>query len=77
MNKILLQSSNQQLWPVIDFAKERTMLADDTEKVLRSAEQYGLKLLISVARSSSMKPVSYSRHYPSIEYFKEIIPSGN
>ena len=50
------------------------MLADDTEKVLLSAERYGMGELIFVARSSSRKSVKYSQKYPSIEYFKELIP---
>ncbi len=59
---------------LIGFEKKRTLLADDTEKVLMSAEKYGMGLLIFVARSSSRKPVQYSQKYPSIEYFKELIP---
>lgn len=58
---------------MLGYNKEKTMLADDTEKVLKSAEQYGMGRLIFVARSSSMKPVEYSKNYPSIEYFKELI----
>ncbi|MDW7773288.1 MAG: HAD hydrolase-like protein [Desulfobulbaceae bacterium] len=58
---------------VLGFDRKRTLLADDTEKVLRSAEQYGIGLLIFVARSSSRKPVCYSRRYPSIHYFKELM----
>lgn len=63
----------EQLEKMIGFDKKRTMLADDTEKVLLSAEHYGMGVLIYVARSSSRKPVQYSRKYPSIEYFKELI----
>ncbi len=59
---------------ILSFEKSRTLLADDTEKVLLSAEQYGMGLLIFVARPSSRKPVQYSTRYPSIEYFKELIP---
>ena len=59
---------------MLGFEKKRTMFADDTEKVLLSAEQYGMGFLIFVARSSSRKPVQYSQRYPSIVYFKELIP---
>jgi len=62
------------LQKMLGFVKSRTMLADDTEKVLLSAEHYGMGQLIFVARSSSRKPVQYSPKYPSIEYFKELIP---
>jgi len=64
----------KELERMLGYDKKRTMLADDTEKVLRSAEQYGLGLLIFVARSSSRKPVHHSRHYQSIEYFSELMP---
>jgi len=58
----------------LGFDRRRTMLADDTEKVLLSAERYGMGRLIYVARSSSRQPVRYSARYPSIEYFIELIP---
>ena len=59
---------------ILGYDPKRTLLADDTEKVLRSAEEYGLGYLIYVARSSSRQPVRYSEKYPSIDYFKELIP---
>ena len=65
----------QRLEEKLGFEKASTMLADDTEKVLRSAEEYGIGHLIFVARPSSMKPVAYSTRYPSIEYFNELITS--
>lgn len=64
----------EKLQQKLHFDKVRTMLADDTEKVLESARQYGIAQLIFVARSSSRKPVLYSKKFPSIEYFIELIP---
>ena len=73
-----MAKEDEQYWrnleKIIGYDKNRTMLADDTEKVLLSAERYGIGVLIFVARSSSRKPVQYSLKYPSIEYFKELIP---
>lgn len=64
-------------WPrlqeMLGFLPERTLLADDTEKVLRVAETFGLGYLIHIARSSSRRPTCYSTRYPSIDYFKELI----
>ena len=72
-----MAKEEQQFWGqlqnMIGFDKNRTMLADDTEKVLLSAEHYGMEVLIYVARSSSRKPAQYSQQYPSIEYFNELI----
>lgn len=67
----------EKLEKLLGFAKSSTMLADDTEKVLRSAEKYGMGLLVYVARPSSMKGVKYSSRYPSIEYFNELLPENN
>ncbi len=64
----------QRLEAMLGFSPKHTLLADDTEKVLRSADTYGMRYLIYVARSSSMQPVCYSEKYPSIDYFKELMP---
>ncbi len=64
----------QRLEDKLGFDKTRTLLADDTEKVLKSAENYGMKNLIYVAKPSSRKQVCYSAHYPAIDFFKELIP---
>ncbi|MEA2115303.1 MAG: HAD hydrolase-like protein [Thermodesulfobacteriota bacterium] len=64
----------RRLEGILGYDPKRTLLADDTEKVLSSADEYGLGYLIYVARSSSRQPVRYSEKYPSIDYFKELIP---
>jgi len=69
---------NKKFWSRLEqtlhFDKKRTLLADDTEKVLQAAKAFGIEHLIYVARPSSRKQVRYSAHYPSIEFFKELIP---
>jgi 5'-nucleotidase len=62
-----------KLQKILNFDKERTLLAEDTAKVLSSAKIYGIKELIYVARPSSRLPVSYSPEFASIVYFKELI----
>lgn len=62
----------QKLRELLDFDPERSLLADDTEKVLRVADEYGLGHLIHIARSSSRRIPCYSARYPSIDYFKEL-----
>lgn len=64
----------RRLEEMLGYNPERTLLADDTEKVLHSADDYGMGHLIYVARSSSMQPVRYSEKYPAIDYFKELMP---
>ncbi len=79
--EIGLAKENEQFWhrleETLGFDKGRTLLADDTEKVLDAARAYGMGHLIFVARPSSRKQVRYSEHYPAIEFFKELIPKTN
>lgn len=66
-------------WPLlqnlIHFDRKRTLFADDTERVLHSADGFGFGYLIFVARPSSKAPVEHSTRFSSIEYFKELIPA--
>ncbi|RUM34588.1 MAG: haloacid dehalogenase [Desulfobulbus sp.] len=64
-----------RLQEILSYDPRTTLLADDTEKVLRSAASINIAHLIFVARSSSRQPVRYSPDYPSIDFFKELIPS--
>ncbi len=63
----------EKLQGMLQFDKSRTLLADDTEKVLHSANQYGMGFLLSVARPSTRLPVAYSQNYPSVAFFNELI----
>lgn len=63
----------EELKKILYFDSSRTLFADDTEKVLLSAELHGIKELIYVARPSSRKPVAFSKKFPSIVYFNELI----
>ncbi|HWH70292.1 MAG TPA: hypothetical protein VNT26_12980, partial [Candidatus Sulfotelmatobacter sp.] len=62
-----------KLKEILPYDRERTMLADDTEPVLDSANRHGIRHLIYVARPSSRADIRYSAAYPSIVYFKELI----
>ncbi|ADH86682.1 HAD family hydrolase [Desulfurivibrio alkaliphilus] len=77
--EIGLAKEETDFWPRLErslnYDKERTMLVDDTERVLDAANTHGLGQLIHVARASSRAPRIYSRKYPSIIYFSELIPS--
>ncbi len=63
----------EKLETLLQFDKNRSLLADDTAKVLHSASQYGMGFLVFVARPSSRIPVKYSPDFPSIVYFNELI----
>nr|WP_321465392.1 HAD family hydrolase [uncultured Desulfobulbus sp.] len=64
----------ERLETLLGYDKRRTVLVDDTEKVLFTAKEHGLAYLLFVARPSSRQRVQYSCHFPSIEYFKELMP---
>ncbi|OGR00244.1 MAG: haloacid dehalogenase [Deltaproteobacteria bacterium RIFOXYD12_FULL_50_9] len=63
----------QRLEDLLKFNPARTLLADDTEKVLNAAADYGLAGLVFVAKPSSQRPIVLSAQYPSIVYFKELM----
>jgi HAD superfamily hydrolase (TIGR01509 family) len=58
----------------ISFDPERTLLGEDTEAVLVSAADYGIRYLVHVARSSSARPAKHSGRFYSIETFREVMP---
>jgi putative hydrolase of the HAD superfamily len=62
-----------KLEEILNYDRKRTLLADDTAKVLRSAKAYQMGFLIFVARPSSRLPVRYSHEFPSIVTFDELI----
>ena len=59
---------------VVPFDPERTLLGEDTEAVLRSASEYGIRYLVFIANSSSAKPAKDSNTFFSIRDFGEITP---
>jgi len=63
----------EKLEKMLALDKDKCLLADDNEQVLESAGKYGIKQLIFVAKSSSTKPVSYSKKFASIIFFKELM----
>ncbi len=63
-----------RLRAMLNYDPKRTLLVDDTEKVLFTAREHGLGYLLFVARPSSRQRVQYSCNFPSIEYFKELLP---
>jgi len=62
-----------RLESLLGFDKQRTLLADDNENVLQAAQTYDMEVLIFVARPSSRAKILYSKKFPSIVYFKELI----
>ena len=63
-----------ELRKIIPFDPEKTFLGEDTEAVLLSAAQYGIRYLVHVGRSSSKRPATVSDRFYSIETFAQIMP---
>ncbi|MBU0674822.1 MAG: HAD hydrolase-like protein [Proteobacteria bacterium] len=64
----------EKLGGIIPYDPDHALLADDTEAVLASAQLFGIRELIYVARPSSRKSPEPSLNFRSIHYFSELIP---
>ena len=63
----------QYLGKVIDYNPRTTLLADDTEAVLQAAQMANIRWLVFIARPSSSIPPIFSKAFPSILYFRELM----
>lgn len=57
----------------LPYDKNRILFADDTEKVLHSAAEYGIRHLVHIAKPSSRLNPRHSLHFPSIVSFAELM----
>ncbi|CAG0899799.1 unnamed protein product [Cyprideis torosa] len=64
----------EKLGQRLDFTPSRTMLADDTKKVLAAAGEYGIAHLVHIAKPSSRQPLLRAEDFFSIAAFDEILP---
>lgn len=60
----------------ISYDPSRTLLGEDSETNLSTAERFGISYLIYISRFSSTIQPSASRRFASIEYFSSLIPPG-
>lgn len=63
----------QRLHHFLPHRKERTLLVDDSEKVLSAAAAYGIGHLLHIAKPSSLLPATPSCRFPSILSFVELL----
>jgi HAD superfamily hydrolase (TIGR01509 family) len=72
-----LPKEDSRFWKALDdkigFDGNRTLLAEDSEANLKSAEEAGIRHLIFVARPSTRDPIRPSSSFPSIVYFNELV----
>jgi 5'-nucleotidase len=67
----------EKLQKFITYIPERTMLGEDSETNLKTAEKFGIKYLIYVSRYSSKILPRTSTEFASIQYFNQLIPSDS
>ena len=69
-----------QFWPKlrerIPYEPKRTLLGEDSEANLITAEAYGIGYLVYVSRFSSAIHPKASARFPSIHFFNQLIPSA-
>jgi HAD superfamily hydrolase (TIGR01509 family) len=56
------------------FNPTRTLLIDDTERVLDSAQDYGITHLLTLLQPDSQQQKRLSTRFPGIHHFDEIMP---
>ncbi|MFT4824628.1 MAG: HAD superfamily hydrolase (TIGR01509 family) [Halioglobus sp.] len=65
----------EKLQDLHPFDPKRTLLIDDTESVLRSAQKYGIAHLITLLQPDSQGQLRTGTRFPGIHHFDEIMPT--
>ena len=65
----------KKLQDFISYDPERTMLGEDSETNLATAERFGIRYLIYISRYSSKITPQPSKRFQTIEYFNRLIPT--
>ena len=56
----------------LDYVPEKTLLIDDNLHVLRSARDYGIKHLLTIAQPDSQRPAKVVDEFPTVFSYKDI-----
>ena len=64
----------QQLRARHPFDPQHTLLIDDTASVLKSAQQFGIKYLLTMLQPDSKQARRQQTEFPGILHFDEIMP---
>lgn len=63
----------EKLGEIEPFDPQRTLLADDSLSVLRSAKVFGIAHLIAIRKNDSRRPAREIDEFPAIHDFRELI----
>lgn len=64
----------RKLQDFIKYEPERTLLGEDSETNLSTAQNFGIRYLIYISRYSSKITPKPSEHFQTIEYFNRLLP---
>ncbi|WP_086929604.1 GMP/IMP nucleotidase [Agarilytica rhodophyticola] len=56
------------------FDRSRTIFIDDTPRILRSAQTFGIEHLVCITSPDSMRPSHLPEEFLGIEHFEQIMP---
>jgi len=77
-HQVGLPKEDERFWgklqKFITYDPERTMLGEDSETNLATAESFSIRYLVYISRYSSKIEPRRSEHFPTIEYFNRLIP---
>jgi len=77
-HQVGLPKEDDQFWGrlqnFIHYRPDRTMLGEDSEVNLATAERFGIRYLIYISRYSSKVLPRQSERFPTIDYFNRLIP---
>lgn len=71
---------SQEFWQRLmenhPFERERTLLIDDNENVLNSANRFGIRHLLTISQPDSARPPKTGSRYRALEDFADLLESG-
>ena len=65
----------EKLQALHPFNPRRTLLIDDTERILDSAREYGIAHLLTLLQPDSQRQKRIDTRFPGIHHFDEIMPT--
>jgi len=70
----------QEFWKILQekegFEPKSTVFVDDTEPVLRSADAYGIDMLVTITRPDTSEPMRGSPEFAAVEGVAELLTDG-
>ncbi len=77
-HQVGLPKEDERFWgklqDFISYDPERTMLGEDSETNLTTAESFSIRYLVYISRYSSKIEPQQSKRFPTIDYFNKLIP---